>query len=236
MNSTPADKRYFVSLYNRQIKAKKIESVIQDALQKSAIEDMNMLDIGCGVGLITEYFAEKNKVYCVDVDDNLKVADRSKLVFALVTSSALPFDDNFFDIVISNHVIEHVPDQSMHINEIKRVLKPGGICYLATPNWNYPIEPHYKIPLIHYFPKRLFHGILRLFGKYKEDLFLLSYQEIKRLFQREEMSFVEYTAKVLKYPDQFHLGFNGLRLIPMAILKTLQRCSPTNIFILRKIV
>ena len=49
----------------------------------------------------------------------------------------LPFDDARFDVVISNHVIEHVGDeaaQHAHLREIRRVMKADGSAYLAVPN------------------------------------------------------------------------------------------------------
>ena len=38
----------------------------------------------------------------------------------------LPFDDNFFDVILCNHVLEHIPDDTKAMGELYRVLKPGG--------------------------------------------------------------------------------------------------------------
>ena len=46
---------------------------------------------------------------------------------------ALPFEDNYFDAVIANHVLEHVDDDEKALSEILRVLKPGGVAILQTP-------------------------------------------------------------------------------------------------------
>ena len=46
---------------------------------------------------------------------------------------ALPFSENTFDIVIANHVLEHVNDDTKALREIARVLKPGGNAILQTP-------------------------------------------------------------------------------------------------------
>ena len=46
---------------------------------------------------------------------------------------AIPFADNRFDLVIANHVLEHVSDDRQALGEISRVLKPGGFAILQTP-------------------------------------------------------------------------------------------------------
>jgi ubiquinone/menaquinone biosynthesis C-methylase UbiE len=46
----------------------------------------------------------------------------------------MPFPDAHFDIVVSSEVIEHTPNPEQAIKEIYRVLKPGGVMVLSTPN------------------------------------------------------------------------------------------------------
>jgi SAM-dependent methyltransferase len=52
---------------------------------------------------------------------------------AKVDIHAIPFADNRFDLVIANHVLEHVSDDRQALGEIIRVLKPGGFAILQTP-------------------------------------------------------------------------------------------------------
>ncbi|NTW43890.1 MAG: class I SAM-dependent methyltransferase [Anaerolineaceae bacterium] len=77
----------------------------------------------------------------------------------------LPFPDDYFDLVLSNEVIEHVNNDYQVIKEMVRTLKPTGRIVLFCPNRGYPFETHgiywrgkYKfgnIPLVNYLPRKL---------------------------------------------------------------------------------
>ena len=45
----------------------------------------------------------------------------------------LPFEDNAFDVILCNHVLEHIPNDTKAMNELRRVLKPGGIGVFQIP-------------------------------------------------------------------------------------------------------
>ena len=45
----------------------------------------------------------------------------------------LPFDDNTYDIILCNHVLEHIPDDTKAMQELYRILKPGGMAILQIP-------------------------------------------------------------------------------------------------------
>jgi len=47
--------------------------------------------------------------------------------------TAIPVSDNFFDIIICYHVLEHIEDDTKAMSELFRVLKPNGLCYIQTP-------------------------------------------------------------------------------------------------------
>lgn len=225
--------RSFATDKNRLEKAKKIEAVLKDFLNKE-IRNMKVLDMGPGSGLIGDYFSKGNEVYCADLEDRRK--DKELTKFLKVKNVGIDIEDCSFDIVISNHVIEHIENQEEHLQEIKRVLKKNFICYIATPNKYFPVEPHYKIPLIHYFPNSIFVGILKILRKYSEPLYLLGYLEMIRIFS-SDFEITEYTHKVLKEPKKYGLTNSFAKIskkIPLNILKRLNFSIPTNIFILVK--
>ena len=73
----------------------------------------------------------------------------------IASACEIPFDRGKFDCVICRGVIEHIPFdmQQEAMDEIYRVLKPGGICYLMVPPWYSPHGGHDLKPF-HYFPFR----------------------------------------------------------------------------------
>ena len=64
----------------------------------------------------------------------------------------IPFDDEVFDIVVNNMVMEHVPDLERVLDEIRRVLIPGGLVLSLFPDRALWIEEHCRIPFLHPFP------------------------------------------------------------------------------------
>ena len=70
----------------------------------------------------------------------------------------IPFEDNSFDVVFCNHVLEHVNDDRKAVSEIKRVLKPGGWAIL-------------QIPFFHPIPEKTFEDITIKDPKKREELF-----------------------------------------------------------------
>jgi len=221
----------FAVSVNRQAKALKILSVLED-YRKESTSGLMVLNIGCGNGEIADYFSEiGNDVFCVDIEDQR--LNKGYCEFRQVQDENLPFDDEFFDIVISNHIIEHVSNADLHLNEIKRVLKSDGVCYLATPNRIFPYEVHYKLFFLHWLPNSFFMMLLKLFGKYKEDLFLLSHFSLLRKIKKHFKA-TEYTHKIVAEPDKYFANDMIPSIIAGKNLKWLNWASPTLVFILKK--
>lgn len=99
-----------------------------------------VLDIGCGGGascVLLRDILGVDEIWGVDIaEEAIKSAKQSGVLGSCVNidEEPLPFADNFFDGVFCGHIIEHVFDPDHLLDEIHRVLKPEGICVLATPN------------------------------------------------------------------------------------------------------
>ena len=159
----------FSTNQNRRTKAEKIKIILDEHLKTSPDPRLLVLDIGTGNGEIAHYLSYSFCVISVDINDHRSITDNFSF---LIANEALPFTANTFDIVISNHVIEHVKNPKWHVAEIHRVLKPQGWFYLATPNRLWPWEVHYRLPLAHYLPHKAFHWLMQKTGKYQEDIAL----------------------------------------------------------------
>jgi len=101
----------------------------------------------------------------------------------------LPFRDKEFDIVFSNAVIEHVGSRGAQKAFVLEMLRVGKFFFLTTPNRWCPVELHTAIPLLHYFPERIYRGLLSALGETywnrEENLNLLTRKELKSLFPAE---------------------------------------------------
>lgn len=111
-----------------------LDTRLQKIIEKiKELKPKNILDIGCGNGLLLKELIKTHKAhyYGVDVYSNSKTPYRYKR--ADITKK-LPFQNASFDCVILGEVIEHVPDPDFVLTEIHRVLKRGGYLIVSTPN------------------------------------------------------------------------------------------------------
>ncbi len=109
----------------------------------------NMLDVGTGSGLLVLKIAEKNsrlKVYGVDVSQRAVTAARANARksglanaphFDVGDVCSLPFKDEFFALVVSTFSLHHWKDKAAGLNEIYRVLRPGGETWIYD-HWKEP--------------------------------------------------------------------------------------------------
>ena len=90
-----------------------------------------VLDLGCGAGHSFQLLAPRETVG-VDIDPETLVGQERATVTADMRS--LPFADGAFASVISVHSLEHVPDPELVLDEVVRVMEPGGMAAFVTPN------------------------------------------------------------------------------------------------------
>jgi len=227
----------------REKKAKTMVAVLRDFLD-SNFQSLLVLDIGCSTGIITNYLAKYfGKLIGIDIDEKaIKYARdnfiKENLVFETGDSMNLNFSQNMFDIVICAHVYEHVPDANRLMQEIHRVLSPGGVCYFAAGNRLNIYEPHYNLPFLSIIPRQLANAYLKIAGKgklyYEKHL---TYWELKKIVRNFER--IDYTEKVIDNPHFFHTDYmirDNTKKAGLAkfILRYAYFLSPGYIWLLRK--
>lgn len=100
-----------------------------------------ILDAGCGTGLLMQKLEDFGKVFGVDISPEAikftKVRGIKNVRFSSVEK--LPFEDNFFDMVVSVDVLYHqgIGNDSRVLKELCRVLKPGGFLVVKVPAFNW---------------------------------------------------------------------------------------------------
>lgn len=120
-----------------------------------------MLDYGCGAARTVELLRQQGyDAYGCDVfyeggsyraDLRREHIDRG--IVRDMPGGVIPFADATFDLVLSNQVLEHVPDLGAALDDVARVLKPGGVFFSLFPDRSTWREGHVGIPFLHWFSK-----------------------------------------------------------------------------------
>ena len=163
--------RYFVDLVRRRA--------------GSRSESFRVLDFGCGHGSLVKMLRDQGiEAYGADVfyegadwssDPVLEGLRAEGVVREISEDGLVPFDDGFFNLVISNQVYEHIEDLDGVNAQLGRVLDPTGSMYHHFPSRSVLREGHIGIPFAHWMrPGRLRTGYTRVlrgvgFGKFKEE-------------------------------------------------------------------
>lgn len=111
---------------------------------KEAVKENNLkiLDIGCGTGILGAFYTKNQNctVYGIEINESAYTAAKQNLhdvIKGNVEVIDLPYEDNFFDVVIMGDVLEHLINPVGTLEKILKVLKPSGRIYITVPNIRY---------------------------------------------------------------------------------------------------
>jgi 2-polyprenyl-6-hydroxyphenyl methylase/3-demethylubiquinone-9 3-methyltransferase len=121
-----------------------IESRLERVLGKGAFGQQEILEVGCGGGLLCEELARRGLVV-TGIDPSQAAIEEARLYvqknylganasFEIGLAEALPYADGSFSVIICLDTLEHVQNLNMCIQEIARVLAPGGVFIFDTIN------------------------------------------------------------------------------------------------------
>jgi SAM-dependent methyltransferase len=229
---------------NRSRKARKILTVLREALPDSDLASLRLLDVGASAGIIAgEVGRVFGEVVGVDIDEEGIARARDFLTgpnqeLLVADAMDMPFPDESFDVAVLNQVYEHMPDARRLFDEVWRVVRPGGVVYFGAQNRLWPVEAHHKLFGLSWLPPRAADAYVRLAGKgdryYERPR---TFRGLKSLTARFELE--DWTLRVIREPDRYaaedmiRRGAFATRL-PSLVLSALHPFIPSYILILRK--
>ena len=106
--------------------------------------ESKILELGCGNGISSRLLNQANfDVVGTDISplflEEARNWENSKLRYQVCDVLELPFDDNSFDVICSNELIEHLPDAETALKEMERVVRKDGVVVLSGPNLCSPL-------------------------------------------------------------------------------------------------
>jgi SAM-dependent methyltransferase len=175
-------------------------------------ENLKVLDYGCGRGEIVELLRREG-VDCYGADVCIEGGSypelfeselfRNGTIRAIDESGFVSFENNYFDVIISNQVMEHVPDKDSTMRSLDRVLKSSGIMYHHFPSREVIREGHIGIPMVHWLSKSKFRyyytiTLRRLGLGYFKD------QGDHKCWTLEKLAWIDNHCFYEKYPVTYH--------------------------------
>ena len=117
------------------------DNLFRDRVLKRITKSSRVLDFGAGRGKLEQMNFKSLAGFIAGIDVEKDVLENPHLDEAKLldlSTNRIPYDDESFDLVFADNVMEHVPNPAIVLREIYRVLKPGGIFLAKTPNkWHY---------------------------------------------------------------------------------------------------
>lgn len=123
-----------------------------------------VLENGCGVGIYLDRISHHSSTP-IGLEFDFSRAQEAHKVAELIVNAAgemLPMPSTSFDFILSHEVLEHVENDRACVEEMVRILRPGGRIVVFVPNRGYPFETHGiywrgryhfgNIPLVNYLP------------------------------------------------------------------------------------
>lgn len=203
---------------------KRAHSPVKRVSDRMDLKNKQVLDIGCGYGALSSILLEHGaRVWATEVDDvkltfaREKLGENKNFHSFPVQDEILPFENIFFDAVFIFDVIEHVRNPKKTMEEVERVLKPGGYLYVEfTPYYSvtgHHLYDYAKWP-IHILPREKIKQIVfskKVKGFMTQDYYWKQFESLNKLripeFQRMVKKFKKIEEQfIIKYPEKFEMN------------------------------
>jgi ubiquinone/menaquinone biosynthesis C-methylase UbiE len=225
------DRQKCSELYDKYYSGRKFyDSLYRDAIQRHLLPGQKLLDAGCGRYLkFSKELSGTVHVVGIDLESTLETDNRSNPYGVRGDLGHLPFPADYFDIVISRSVVEHLDEPVQVFQEFSRVLKPGGKVVIITPN-----KYDYVSVIAAYTPYKLHRALVsRIFQVSEDDVFPTRYRAntlsaIEKALRtagfvpRELDTINHYPAYLMFSPILFRLGVVYERITSWNLFRSLR--------------
>ncbi len=171
-------------------------------------EKTKILDVGCGHGdFMAPVYSRAGEVFGIDADERALAINKVIKNKVVGRVESLPFQDNFFDLVVNAWVLEHLENPVPAFKEIYRVLKQNGKVIFLTPNTR-----NYNVWLIRLIPEKWHDFITRkIYNRQEHDTFpkfyrMNSVKKINEVLAPQGFKKV----KLIQNGDPTYISFNGI--------------------------
>jgi ubiquinone/menaquinone biosynthesis C-methylase UbiE len=158
------------------------EHLIRYTVAQEIVRGKVVLDVASGSGYGAALLSEKAAhVYGFDADASAVAYAQAhygspKISFAVADAIALPLEDDSVDVVTTFETIEHIADFEAFMAEIKRVLKPGGLAIISTPNdLEFAEGNHFHL---HEFVKDELLALVKRYFRYVEEYYQATWKYV----------------------------------------------------------
>lgn len=200
-----------------------------------------VVDLGAGTGLVLRQLERLAGRPIVGFDIDRAFMEESDRM-AVADLLRLPIAEGGLEFGIANHVYEHVADLDAFFAEIARALAPGGAVYLTAGSKWAPIEPHYRIPTLSWWPEPIANRMLRWTGRGESygDIRFTTHGRLVAAAARHGLALDDRTDEALatqidRYESPVGRAVGrSLRVVPGAVRrKLLEVASPQWFFFVR---
>ncbi len=134
------------NLPRRPLRQTRFDARRVEARVKAGKKRLKILNVGAGTGGDLKTLNKFGDIYVVDIDQNALAIIDNKLCVEkkLADACNLPYNNNFFDAVVSFDVFEHIKNDKKAAAEIHRVLKNNGVLVFTVPAFQFLFSSHDK--------------------------------------------------------------------------------------------
>jgi len=224
----------------RRARAEKAEVILHLVGDRLARADW-IADVGTGTGIMKKTLEAKsgNSIVGFEIDIPF-VIERERVVAA--DAYMLPVGEQTFDLVLLNHIYEHVDDPAELFREVWRTTRRGGAAYVSAGNRWAVMEPHYRLPFLSWLPRPAADAYLRLSGRGRsyEGVRFLGYGRLVELMRTSGFMVRDVTEEALTGllgPERgrwWRPAWAILSALPTGLRRALLRGSPQWFFVLER--